>query len=52
MMILKVTKKQTFSFNSVFFQNIFLGLRWGFLFNETICKLFDDDWRGGWVPLS
>ena len=35
-MILTATKKQTFSFDSVFFKNIFLGLNCGIFFNETI----------------
>ena len=29
-MILKATKKQFFSFDNVFFKNVFLGLRPGF----------------------
>ena len=35
-MILTATKKQTFSFDSLFFENIFLGLSCGIFFNEII----------------
>ena len=35
-MILTATKKQTFSFDSLFFKNIFLGLSCGIFFNEII----------------
>ena len=44
MMILKVTKKQSFtpSFNSVLFKNIFLELWRGYFFNETSILVFEE----------